>query len=250
MLSMGGVDGENRTFSAPTTADPWTYGLGILDMTELRWTDSYDADAPAYDSPTVVKEWYEAGNLQNIRWDNEELGTFFMSTGSAPAPTASHVANTPTTSKSVVIGGAVGGVLGFAAIGMMSFLLVRRRRRSRVDTPDSARHVAANDSDQEEIAEYKPEPWPKDVGPRYYSPDSSFTMTPLTPSSIPGEIHGTWRGELSGHQDGIVPVRGGELAGTEVRVGELMGSNTQWAYELPAPLESPRSELPDRKYSQ
>ncbi|KAJ3569289.1 hypothetical protein NPX13_g6132 [Xylaria arbuscula] len=56
MLSMGGVDGENRTFTAPTTADPWTYSIGVLDMTELQWKDSYDPDAAPYDSPSVVKD--------------------------------------------------------------------------------------------------------------------------------------------------------------------------------------------------
>ncbi|KAI8945789.1 hypothetical protein F4801DRAFT_107973 [Xylaria longipes] len=267
MLSMGGVDGENRTFTAPTTADPWPYGIGILDMTELKWTDTYYPDAPAYDSPTVVKEWYDAGNLANMQWDSMEVEAIFMN-ASTPAPTHGAVAANPQ-STGVIVGGAVGGVLGAAAIGMMSFMLVRRRRRTRVDTPESGRQLAPTDSDQEEIAEYKPEPWPKDShGPRYaYSRNSMLSGgTARSPSVSPQPYaypyshaqppyaathkgHVTWPSELSGHQDGIVPIRGGELPGTEPRVGELMDPNMQWAHELPAPLESPRTELPDRKYS-
>ncbi|KAI0477950.1 hypothetical protein F4859DRAFT_42674 [Xylaria cf. heliscus] len=276
MLSMGGVDGENRTFTAPTTADPWPYGIGILDLTQLTWTNSYNPDAPAYDSPTVVKEWYDAGSLEKVHWDSVEVEAIFMKKDAAPtaAPTNGAAATNPH-STSAIVGGAVGGVLGVAAIGMMSFMLVRRRRRARVDTPDSGRHLAPADSDQEEIAEYRPEPWPKDHrGPRYaYSPDSVLgggTIHPLhSPPLSPQpyqqpqsqcqsqshyhKAHSTWRSglsELPAHQDGIAPVRAGELPGTEPSVGELMDTSMQWAYELPAPLESPRTELPDRKYSQ
>ncbi|KAI8629550.1 hypothetical protein F5Y19DRAFT_85730 [Xylariaceae sp. FL1651] len=248
MLSVGGIDGENRTFTAPTTADPWTYGIGVLDMTELQWTNSYDPDAPAYDSPTVVKDWYSAGNLEKMHWDNADLEMLFMNTPSAPTPTPSQV-KSETSATGAIVGGAVGGAIGIAAIGMMSFLFMKRRR-SRAETPDSSHHTAINDSDQDEIPEYKPEPWPKDVGPRYYSPDSELTAVGQPLSPLPIEIHGNWRGELSGHQDGIVPMQGGELPGTEVKVGELMDPNMQWAHELPAPLESDRTELPDRKYSQ
>ncbi|KAF2967508.1 hypothetical protein GQX73_g6054 [Xylaria multiplex] len=269
MISVGGVDGENRTFTAPTTADPWAYGIGILDMTELEWTDSYDADAPDYESPTAVKDWYDAGNLQNVPWDSEEVETIFMR---EPAPTATATdapiaSGVGSQSTGAIVGGAVGGVVGVAALGMMSFFLVRRRRRVRADTPESRRRLAPAATNMEQIAEYKPEPWPKDHhgGPGYYSPDSLLsgpTIQSLSKSPQPHynptyytqtpdvQTHEVWRSELSGHQDGIVTVRGGELPGTEPRVGELMDPSIQWAHELPAPLESPRTELPDRKYSQ
>ncbi|KAI0798301.1 hypothetical protein GGR55DRAFT_703499 [Xylaria sp. FL0064] len=263
MLSVGGVDGENRTFTAPTTADPWTYGIGVLDMTELRWTDSYDADAADYDSPAVVKQWYDDGNLANVRWDSDQVaGIFTRQNTTSAAP--SHTPNTLSSSTGAIVGGAVGGVLGVAALGMMSIVLVRRKRRARADTPESRRRLAPTARDTEHIAEYKPEPWPKDHrgGPRYYSPDSLLsgqTAAAYSPSTSPqlrhAETHGIWPSELSAQDRGHVTaparatVRGGELLGTEPRVGELMDPNMQWAYELPAPLESQRTELPDRKYS-
>ncbi|GAP86275.1 putative kelch repeat protein [Rosellinia necatrix] len=262
MLSMGGVDGENRTFTAPTTADPWAYGLGILDMTELKWTNSYDPDAPAYDSPTPVNDWYNAGNLDHVRWESDEVMGIFMKRDVSPTPTpgSQTVAGGPH-STGVIVGGAVAGVLGIAAIGMMSFVMVRRNRRARDDTPDPRRRPGPAESVREEIAEYKPEPWPKDEGSRYaYSPESVLSSATVhSPSLSPlprahhadsREMHDPWPSELPGHQDGMLPPRGAELPGIQPRVGELMDPNIQWAYELPAPLVSHRVELPDRKYSQ
>ncbi|KAI1172601.1 hypothetical protein F4777DRAFT_590419 [Nemania sp. FL0916] len=282
MLSMGGVDGENRTFSAPTTADPWTYGLGILDMTELRWADAYDPDAPSYDSPSAVRQWYDAGNLADVQWDSNEVAALFMSSATAPTSPSSNTANPSPRPTGAIVGGAVGGALGAAAVGMISFLLTRRWRRRRAETPDSnpspnpssnsrskmtptpmsgptplPRLIHRSHGAEDEVAEYRPEPCPKDVeGGRYvYSPDSlpggSGTRSPRPYSpyaEIPG-TYGTWPSELPAYQDGIVAVRGGELPGTEPQIGELMDPNMQWAYELPAPLESRRAELPDRKYS-
>ncbi|KAK5633406.1 hypothetical protein RRF57_009120 [Xylaria bambusicola] len=262
MLSMGGVDGENRTFTAPTTADPWTYGIGILDMTEFVWKDSYDPDAPGYDSPAVVKQWYNDGNLQNVEWDSKEVEAIFMKKDIlAPAPSPKPMLGGGTQSTGVIVGGAVGGVLGVATIGMISLFLIRRSKRARADTPESKSGLVPTTRDMEYIAEYKPEPWPKDYrgGPRYYSPDSLLSgATIQSPSTSPQLYYAEpsreiWRSELSGHQDGIASIatsmRGGELPGTEIRVGELMDPNMQWAHELPAPLESDRTELPDRKYS-
>jgi hypothetical protein len=36
-------------------------GIGVVDMTELKWSDKYDSIASAYDSPQIVKDWYDKG---------------------------------------------------------------------------------------------------------------------------------------------------------------------------------------------
>lgn len=51
------VGGWNRTF----TPDSWEKAVGILDLTELTWTSGYDADALDYDTPDIVKQWYNDG---------------------------------------------------------------------------------------------------------------------------------------------------------------------------------------------
>ncbi|KAI1820760.1 hypothetical protein F4861DRAFT_542628 [Xylaria intraflava] len=271
MLSYGGVDGDNRTYTAPMTADPWTYGIGVLDMTELQWTDSYNPDAPGYDSPAQVKQWYDAGNLQQVNWDSEAVKSLFTKTA-AHVPTAPTVAPTsPATSKSstgAVVGGVVGGVVAIALIAIIAFFLIKRRRRAhtRPDTAQSRRYLATPTPNYPEEApvKYKPEPLPKDYNyndPRYYySPKSVHSFaSPYSPSLAPTAItavepqelfhSGGWRCELPAHQDGIQPVQSVELPCIRPRCSELQGTNTQIAHELPVPVETFRMELPDRKYS-
>lgn len=57
MISNGGLE----DVSDWQTPDPWFAGVGIFDMTELMWSDGYDSIAAAYDSPQVVKDWYDNG---------------------------------------------------------------------------------------------------------------------------------------------------------------------------------------------
>lgn len=39
-------------------SDPWEQGLGIFDMTQLQWTNGYDAEAATYQTPQVVSKWF------------------------------------------------------------------------------------------------------------------------------------------------------------------------------------------------
>lgn len=57
MLSIGGLnplDIKDYTFHT----DPVTQGLQIFDLTEMTWSSRYDANAAAYQTPQMVKEWY------------------------------------------------------------------------------------------------------------------------------------------------------------------------------------------------
>jgi hypothetical protein len=46
-------------------ADPWAQGLGILDLPSLSWSDQYDSEASAYNSPEVVMNWYSNGYVDD-----------------------------------------------------------------------------------------------------------------------------------------------------------------------------------------
>lgn len=59
VLSTGGVPSSNS--SAWAEDDPWPYGLGIFDMTDLEWKDGYDADAGDYETPEIIRNWYSDG---------------------------------------------------------------------------------------------------------------------------------------------------------------------------------------------
>lgn len=59
MLSIGGNNwGKDEGWK---DKDPWTQGIGILDLPSLTWSSEYDAEAEDYESPKVVKDWYQSG---------------------------------------------------------------------------------------------------------------------------------------------------------------------------------------------
>ncbi|KAF4780030.1 kelch repeat protein [Colletotrichum scovillei] len=104
MLSIGGTDGSLGFPRSLTDPDPWKLGLGIFDMTEMRWSDGYDYQAPPYESPDAVKQWYAQGGLDSVVWASEEVKALF--------------------SERAVVGGVVGLVL---IICLVVFFLRRKR---------------------------------------------------------------------------------------------------------------------------
>ena len=55
MLSVGGFPQQGH----PLDVDPFPQGLKLLDLTELKWTDQYNADAAPYEPPTMVQQLYK-----------------------------------------------------------------------------------------------------------------------------------------------------------------------------------------------
>jgi hypothetical protein len=64
IISTGGMPGTYST--AWGLKDPWLEGIGVFDMTELAWKSGYDAGAAAYESPQVVRDWYNAGYVHGV----------------------------------------------------------------------------------------------------------------------------------------------------------------------------------------
>jgi hypothetical protein len=61
LLAIGGADPvvqEYYALAAKNSTDPWKQGLGVFDMTEMKWKEGFDARAEAYRSPDVVRQWY------------------------------------------------------------------------------------------------------------------------------------------------------------------------------------------------
>ncbi|KAI0140080.1 hypothetical protein F4776DRAFT_575508 [Hypoxylon sp. NC0597] len=215
MLSYGGVDGGQLLRDPTTTPDPWKQGLGIYDMTEMKWADSYDPNAAKYESPAVVSDWYANGGMNTVAWCDDLKGLIMNGTSntySAPGNSSSTdgSANGPRSQTAVIVGSTVGGVVLIGITSATIFLVVRWRRHRRQSTVT------------ETLEEYRPEPWPKD-SPRMRS------TTPGTMISSP------------------TPVEAIEIYGT-VRE-ELPAEDVDWTYELPVPTPRLRPELPDRKYS-
>jgi hypothetical protein len=57
MLSLGGLTAEWDW----ADSDTWAQALGIFDLNTWEWSDKYDADADAYETPDTIVEWYESG---------------------------------------------------------------------------------------------------------------------------------------------------------------------------------------------
>lgn len=58
VISVGGIDPTVPYPNYFSETDPWPQGLGIFDMTDLKWTNNYDAAATAYTLPFVMQDWY------------------------------------------------------------------------------------------------------------------------------------------------------------------------------------------------
>ena len=59
MLTVGGINFQkNKPWE---DKDPFPQGIGVFDMTELKWKDNYDHEAAAYDSPQPVQSFYAGG---------------------------------------------------------------------------------------------------------------------------------------------------------------------------------------------
>lgn len=223
MLSYGGVDGGPGLRSANITADPWKQGLGVFNMSEMKWTESYDPNATDYESPAAVRDWYARGGMGTVVWKSDEVKGLFINGssttyGSSNSSSTSSPQQTSSRKTGGIVGGTVGGVVAVTVLGVAAFLVLRRRRRRQSVVPS------------EEIEEYRPEPWPKDT-PRVRSttPGTMMTMTEDIPP-LP-----------------MIPVEAVEIGG--IARGELPGDDVDWTYELPVPTPRTRPELPDRKYT-
>ncbi|KAI9869690.1 MAG: hypothetical protein M1830_005209 [Pleopsidium flavum] len=107
------------------TADPWTLGIGVFDMKNLAWKDSYDARAVVYESPDKVKQYYLKYTiglltpffLQNTpsSWSSPEVQQIFTNTTTARGPVSNpQVASN--LSRGTTAGIVIGPIVGLAVL--------------------------------------------------------------------------------------------------------------------------------------
>jgi hypothetical protein len=60
LLSWGG-NNDNRKEGRWEAKDTFPQGIGIFDMTELKWKGEYDPLAEEYESHSSIKSWYDNG---------------------------------------------------------------------------------------------------------------------------------------------------------------------------------------------
>jgi hypothetical protein len=78
MIIVGGVTANIG--NANQKPDPWSQGLGVFDLTDLVWRDSFDPGLSAYQTPNVIKEHISANQYPST-WDSPVVESWFTEKG-------------------------------------------------------------------------------------------------------------------------------------------------------------------------
>ncbi|KAL8836073.1 MAG: hypothetical protein Q9176_006530 [Flavoplaca citrina] len=159
MLSIGGQDPTNE-YNDTFTPDPFSQGLGIFDLTDLRWSERYNADAEPYETPAVVKAWYAANGPSTSTWDSPGVQRLFLGSsgavGTASSSTSSEESNSSRTGA--IVGGVVGGIAALCLVAGLAWWLRRRKRRTthghyKNPSQEQTEHQVREDHLQSEMSE-------------------------------------------------------------------------------------------------
>lgn len=147
MIIIGGVDptysrdflGDGDALNAPP--DPWPQGIGVFDMTALKFKDSYQAKAGAYQTPDIIKNYHSIdGNKYPSSWTSAAVKEIFegKSNGTSnttnsttsistiqPSSSSSSVSISPSglphgTVAGIVVGCTAAIILGVAGVTFMA----------------------------------------------------------------------------------------------------------------------------------
>ena len=168
MLSIGGLDPSAASYeAAENDTDPFWEGMKVFDLTTLRWTNFYNANAAPYLAPGPVAAHYAAGSRYPSTWSSNDLESLFRkptsntSTPIEPSPSATPIEPSPSATPQIgtpktgiakrrnhtaaSVGGAVGGIAAFSLVGFALYLLARKRandrRHEQADEPDPMEDV-------------------------------------------------------------------------------------------------------------
>ena len=79
MIIVGGVMANVR--NSNLSKDPWKQGLGVFDLTDLKWNHSYDPSADAYQTPDIVKQYIAANGSYPSTWNSPTVESWFSDKG-------------------------------------------------------------------------------------------------------------------------------------------------------------------------
>jgi hypothetical protein len=146
MLVVGGAPSiDSWIDSYGNIRDQWTWGLGVFDMSEMKWSPRYDASAQAYVTSDVVLAGIRMNGAHPSEWSSTAVQQLFSNTTFPSAPsTPSAVSNSRSSShlSTGAIVGAVVGSAGFVILICGAFWCVRqgkRRARDRLAEPPAQR---------------------------------------------------------------------------------------------------------------
>jgi hypothetical protein len=136
MISIGGIPDEDQL--PANWVDPWTNGMQVFDMTDLFWTDAYNASAASYEAPDVVKQYYSTNSRYPVSWVDPKLADIFQTSTTSSRNSSSLGPSLHKSNTGAIVGGAVGGVavLGLAA-GLLALYLRSKRQQQYTVTPSA-----------------------------------------------------------------------------------------------------------------
>ncbi|MCJ1385324.1 hypothetical protein MMC17_008446 [Xylographa soralifera] len=84
MVVIGGLDPTETTVDLWNafngSADPWTNGLGVFDITSLQWKNSFSSQENPYTTPAMIKSYYDHnGSRYPSSWSSANLQALFQS---------------------------------------------------------------------------------------------------------------------------------------------------------------------------
>jgi hypothetical protein len=110
--------------------DQWSWGLGVWDMTEMRWSDRYDAHAEPYVTSDVIVQGIHQNGQYPPNWTQPGVQQLFQKQMPASAPTPMPTASSHL-STGAIAGIAVGVPASVFLLAVGIFLSLRRQRRNR-----------------------------------------------------------------------------------------------------------------------
>ncbi|PGH28024.1 hypothetical protein AJ80_00279 [Polytolypa hystricis UAMH7299] len=136
MLLIGGAPVTRKTNDLPKDEN-LPNGLGMFDVSDLSWKDSYDADAAPYEQSKLVQDVYAFGSGYPKSWDTREVQALFdptdsstkVSQGDTDKESLESIAIRTGATAGTIAGSVIGGVLGLAIIAAIVFICLRRRKR-------------------------------------------------------------------------------------------------------------------------
>jgi hypothetical protein len=84
MLTTGGL--LNDTKQAWGEDDLWPYTLGLFDMTDLKWKAEYDPEAETYETPKMIRDWYDDNGMDSVSWTSDSVESLFTKGKQLPLP--------------------------------------------------------------------------------------------------------------------------------------------------------------------
>ncbi|KAL8716468.1 MAG: hypothetical protein Q9225_006206 [Loekoesia sp. 1 TL-2023] len=142
MMSIGGLNPLDAN-ADKVSQDTAVHGLRIFDLTEMRWSDSYDANAAPYMTPQAVKDWYQQNGTSSVQWNDPMVREFFArslpaetgpsanTTTTSPNPATSHTSSSHT---GAIAGGVIGGLAGICVLAAFIFWFLRRRKQKKASS--------------------------------------------------------------------------------------------------------------------